>query len=147
MTSYCMISSNRGLDTFQRLSKTYHLENCDFFRYLQMRHHFKTNIKTIGERGMHLIKIFIDAFKGNSNRKLISKIYPSLQLEMGLSTLYVKTRWEKEANIALTEDDWLNICRTMCTTSSSDLWREYTWKNLLRFFITPKIKKSQSNNP
>ena len=43
MTSYCMISSNKGLDSFQRLSKTYHLENCDFFRYLQMRHHFETN--------------------------------------------------------------------------------------------------------
>lgn len=94
-----------------------------------------------------MIKIFTDAYKGNSKRKLTSKIYSSSQLERGLSTLYIKLRWEKEANIALTEDDWLNICRTMCTTSSSDYWREYAWKNLLRYFITPKIKKSQSNNP
>ena len=82
-------------------------------------------MKQIGEKGMSLIKIFIDAYKGNSNRTLISRIYSSLQLERGLSTLYVKSRWEKEANVALTEDDWVNICRTMCTTWSLDLWREY----------------------
>lgn len=35
----------------------------------------------------------------------------------------------------------------MSTTSSSDLWREFTWKNTLRFFITPRIKSLQTNNP
>lgn len=32
-----------------------------------------------------------------------------LQMERGLSTMYVKSKWEKEANTKLTEDDWLNI--------------------------------------
>lgn len=58
-------------------------------------------------------------------------------LERALSTMYVTSRWETEGNIQLTEDDWLNMCRTQSTTSSSDLWRELTWKNILRSFITP----------
>ena len=32
-------------------------------------------------------------------------------------------------------------------TSSSGLWREFVWKNLIRFFITPKIKQSQGGQP
>lgn len=52
-----------------------------------------------------------------------------------------------EANIKLTEDDWLNICKTQCTTSSSGLWREFIWKNSLRFFITPNVRQSQNGKP
>lgn len=95
---------------------------------------------------MNLIRIY-KAWKGDTDRKLISRIYSALQLDRGHSTMYIKSRWEKEANIQLTEDDWVNICRTQSTTSSSDLWREFTWKNNLRFFITPKIKSLQTNNP
>ncbi len=93
---------------------------------------------------MQLIRISINVHKGNTNRKLISRIYSSLQLERGLSTMYIKSRWEKEANIKLTEGEWLNICRTQSTTSSSDLWRNSPGIHL---FITSKIKKSHSNKP
>lgn len=142
ITSYCIISSTDGLHTFKKLIDTYNLGKEDFFRYLQLRHHFDKHIKTTEEKGRDLIRVFVDAYKGNTNRKLISRLYSYLQLDRGLSTMYVKKRWEKEANIEISEDDWLNICRTQSTTSSSGLWREFTWKNTLRFFITPNIKKS-----
>lgn len=32
------------------------------------------------------------------------------------------------------------------TTTNSDLWREFTWKNTIRFFITPRIKHFQTGN-
>uniref|UniRef100_A0A3B1IMJ8 Reverse transcriptase domain-containing protein n=1 Tax=Astyanax mexicanus TaxID=7994 RepID=A0A3B1IMJ8_ASTMX len=147
ITSYCTVFARKDIESFQQLTKKYSLEKQDFFRYLQMRSYFEKNIKTVGEKGLTLIKIFTDSYKGNTNRGLISRIYSSLQLEKGFSTMYVKSRWEKEANVMLTEDDWTNICRTLSTTSSSSLWREFTWKNILRFFITPNIKKVQSNNP
>lgn len=60
--------------------------------------------------------------------------------------MYIKLRWEKDAAIELSEEDWLNICKTMATTSGSDLWREFTWKNTVRFFITPRVKELQSKN-
>lgn len=47
----------------------------------------------------------------------------------------------------MTNDEWFNICKTQSVTTSSDLWREFAWKNIVRFFITPKIKKSQTQNP
>lgn len=46
----------------------------------------------IGENGMNLIEIFINAYKGNSNRKLISKIYSTLQMDRGFSTMHIKLR-------------------------------------------------------
>lgn len=147
ITSFSTITNNKGLLTFQQLRNTFNLEKYDFFRYLQLRHYYNKNIKWTTERGLSVVKVFMEALKGNAIRKLISKTYTSLQLERGHSTAYVKTRWEREANIKITEEDWLNICKTQSSTSSSGLWREFIWKNILRFFITPKIKGSQTNKP
>ncbi len=146
ITSYCKVSTNTGLDSFEQLRKKHDLEKQDLFRYFQLRDYFNKNIKTIGEEGSSLIGIFINAYKENSSRKLISRLYSTLQMDRGHSTMYIKSRWEKETNIQLNEKDWLNICRTSSTTSSSDLWREFTWKNTARFFITPKIKSLQTKN-
>ncbi len=33
------------------------------------------------------------------------------------------------------------------STSSSGHWREFSWKNMIRFFITPKIKQHQKGHP
>ena len=67
---------------------------------------FDNNIKTIGETEIRPIRVFIDAFKGQNNRKLISRIYSSLQLERGLSAVYIKIKsiWETEAKIQMTEN-------------------------------------------
>ena len=40
----------------------------------------------------------------------------------------------------IAEKDWYNICETQCTASSSRVWREFCWKNTIRYFITPKIR-------
>lgn len=71
ITSYCIISSNKGLDTFQQLTETYDLGKCDFFKYLQLRHYFDDAIKTFGEKEVRLIRIFIDVYKCHANRKLV----------------------------------------------------------------------------
>lgn len=140
ITSYHSISSNKGLKVFQDLTETYNLEKQDVFRFLQLRHYFDKNIKAVGEQGNDLIKIYTDASEGGSNRKLISRIYLSLQFERGHSTMYVKSKWETEAKMKLTEDDWLNIRNTCCTISSSDLWREFIWKNTLRLYSPVMIR-------
>lgn len=145
ITAYWKISSEKGLDTFQQLSDSYNLGKDDFFRYLQLRHHFNANISKSQDR-KPLINIFLDACKGKLSKKQISKTYSVLQKEKKLSTIYIKLKWEKEAKIDIPEEDWLNICKTIATTSSSDLWREFTWKNTVRFFITPRVKELQNKN-
>lgn len=39
--------------------------------------------------------------------------------------------------------DWYKMCMTQCTSTSSQAGREFGWKNLTRFFITPQIESRQ----
>ena len=40
----------------------------------------------------------------------------------------------------ISDEDWYNICETQCTATSSRMWREFCWKNIVRYFVTPKVK-------
>lgn len=131
VTSFSVIASGNGLWSFEKLKETYNLQKSDFYRYLQIRTYFDKNIKFTSERRLNLIKIFREAYNGNVFRKLISRIYKSLQEERGHSTFYVKKRWEKDANVKISEDGWLNICKLSSSITSSGLWREFAWKNLI----------------
>lgn len=122
------------MESFQQLSERHDFEKDDFFRYLQLRHYFNAHIKSVNQDSSSLILLFIDVSKGKLYKKQVSYIYSVLQSEKKLSTMYIKQRWEKEVGIGLNEEDWLNICKTIATTSSSDLWRDFTWKNTVRFF-------------
>ena len=59
------------------------------------------------------------------------------------STEYIKTNWEKELDTNITKEEWENMCETQFSSTNSKMWREFCWKNLVRFFITPKIKSRQ----
>lgn len=134
ITANWKISNDKGMESFQQLSERHDFEKDDFFRYLQLRHYFNAHIKSGNQDSSSLILLFIDVSKGKLYKKQVSYIYSVLQSEKKLSTMYIKQRWEKEVGIGLNEEDWLNICKTIATTSSSDLWRDFTWKNTVRFF-------------
>lgn len=38
------------------------------------------------------------------------------------------------------------MCETQTTMTNSRCWREFGWKHLTRFFITPKIKSKQTQD-
>ena len=42
--------------------------------------------------------------------------------------------------VNISEEDWLHIWRTQQSTASSRTWREHCWKNIIRFFIIPKLR-------
>lgn len=123
-TSYCVISSDTGLDSFQQLQE-------NFYRYLQLRHHFNRNIKII-------------TFKGRQHRSHWHSHFQNIFMPATSqkTTSYVKSNWVSDVIITLTEDDWLYICGINSTTSSGQ-WREFAWKNVIRFFITPRRKYLQ----
>ncbi len=50
-------------------------------------------------RGSTIVQIFVDTNKKKVNKKLISRIYSCLMSTKKHSTMYVKQKWEKEANI------------------------------------------------
>ena len=146
ITTYCTISSNTSLKSFQYLKDKHDLQNQDFYRYLQLRHHFDKNIKG-QEPVTDLVQILSEAYKGDTTKQLISKLYWSIQTAKKHSTNYIKIKWEKEAGLTITEEDWSNICDVISTTTSSGLWREFSWKNMIRFFISPKVKSLQTGTP
>lgn len=46
-----------------------------------------------------------------------------------------------EGNFNISDEDWEKICKTQWKSTSSAMWRELCWKNVIRFSITPSQKK------
>ncbi len=63
ITSFCLISTENELESFQQLSHKYNLEKQDFFRYLQVRHYFNKNIRDPEDAGSSIVQIFVDTYK------------------------------------------------------------------------------------
>lgn len=146
ITGYWALSDKKVLKSYSQLSETYNLQKHDLFRYLQLRHYYDKNINFMEEE-VGLVKLLVESCKGNAPKKQISKVYTCLQATRNLSTTYIRQTWEKEADILISEDDWLNICKTAMNTSSSGTWREFIWKNIVRFFISPYVKSKQCKDP
>jgi len=74
-------------------------------------------------------------YKNKDNRKLISKLYLAIQSVKKQSTNKVRLKWGKESGLDISEEDWLNIfsVQATITTTSSGLWREFCWQNLIRY--------------
>lgn len=75
--------------------------------------------------------------------KVVSNLYRGLQRRNGANTLHVKSKWEREMGVTLSESEWQSMCRAQHTSTNSKRWREFGWKNIIRFFITPHIKHRQ----
>ena len=129
--------------TFEKLKREFGLDNGDLFRYLQLRHFYETEIKRrVSTEENKVIEVFTNAYECTPV-KIVSKLYRGLQKQNGRNSLYVKSKWERELNIKLSETDWHSMCRTQQTSTSSKRWREFGSKNFIRFFITPHIKNKQ----
>lgn len=88
--------------------------------------------------------IFSNTYSKGFNKKLISRLYVAIQTCKADSTSYIKHKGEKESGIQLTEEDWLEICESQATTANSRSLREFNWKNLVHFFIKPKLTALQT---
>lgn len=93
-----------------------------------------------------LIQVFTNAYNLGSNKKTISNLYLGIQSSKKHSTNYIKKKWEEELNIEITDETWLNILETQQSSTNSRSWREFCWKNVIRFFITPKLKSKQTGS-
>lgn len=93
-----------------------------------------------------VIQIFMDAYGENIIKGTISKVYRSFIAMKKTSTRYVSHRWEKEAGITISEEDWSQMWKNVLSTTNSLTWRDFGWKNLIRFFITSKQKSKISGS-
>jgi len=103
------------------MKEKYDLDKHEFYRYLQLRNYYRKEIKMDPSGEVNgLVQITVKAYKG-------------------------KRKWESEFKIKITDEDWQNMWKLHQTSTSSRIWREFSWKNLVRFFITPKVKSKQLN--
>ena len=115
------------------------LDTTEFFRFLQVRSRFE-HIRKETDLDDPISNIFIDAYQRKSNKGVISRIYKGLMSKKSHNTDYVRRKWETEGNLLISEEDWLDVCRSQWKCTSSHSWREFSWKCMVRFFITPKQK-------
>ena len=141
-----MLTNGCNLESFSHLSNAFDLEKCDFFRYLQVRDYFNREIKQLADSESKLINIFSDAYKAKGNKHLISRIYKELQNSKDQSSVQVRQKWEKESGLEISEEEWSDIWENQVKTTNSRAWREFSWKNIIRFFVTPKIKFMQQGS-
>ena len=141
ITATCTLEEQH-FKSFRQLRNEFRLENGDLYRYLQLRHFFKTEIKKeISLEGNDVIEVLTGAYSQTPSR-IVSKLYKGLLKQQGRNTVYIKVKWEKEFNVELSESDWQSIFKTQHTSTSSKRWREFGWRNLARFFFLshPKLK-------
>lgn len=115
---------------------------------MQLRDYHNKEIKWISpdEEVNPLIEIICGAYKHKTN-KAVSRLYLSLIQNLKNTSLYVKEKWENELQVNITENEWYQSCDLLQTSTSSQQWREFNWKCLIRFFITPNIKSKQIGVP
>lgn len=130
--------------SFQELKTKYGLENKDLFRYLQIRDYYVREIQDVKSLN-GVVDVLSRTYKGITFNA-ISVLYRNLRDSMAASTLYIKEKWERELKINITEEEWNKMCEIQHTTTNSRTWREFGWKNLTRYFITPKLKSKQTGS-
>lgn len=147
ITALCNVMKEGTLLSFEMLKEKYLLDKQDFYRYLQMRHYVNMKVENITEASACLIELFRKAYNSDTGSRIISCIYKGLLNLKTHSTSYIKTKWEKEGGINISEEEWTTIWRYQWKCTSSQKWREFGWKSLIRYFITPSQKSHYDCNP
>lgn len=139
LTSYFTFVHKGAFQNFGSLQEKHKLEKNDFFRYLQVRHYFNQNLTTALEsEELGILKLVLSASKSTTCSKIISKLYKGILQCKSDNSLYIKKKWEKEGNFYISDENWQRICAIQWSSTSSSMWREFCWKNIVRFFITPQ---------
>lgn len=137
-TNYFSCLDRNKILSFQSLQEKCGLERSDFYRYLQIRHYInqECNYNNLTEAESEFYRIFRSS-QTSLPSKSISALYNILLGAENGSTLYIKERWERDAGIVISEEMWKGIWEFQSTTTCSADWREYCWKNVIRYFKTP----------
>ncbi len=145
ITVLCNLIEDNILASFEVLKEKHSLDTQDFYRYLQMRHFVNIKMKNMAETRTGFIELFRKAYKSDLHSRIVSCIYKCLLNLKTHSTSYIKTKWEKEGGIIITEEEWITMWRYQWKCSKSQKWREFGWKSLIRYFITPAQKSHHGN--
>lgn len=134
------------LKSFEQLKQEFNLQNNDFYKYLQLRHYLQKHNEweRISKEPTKVEELFMSFTEEESKKGLISKTYKALQYESNDNNMDVKERWELEANVIITNDDWEETFKSGHTLTNSPTWREFEWKVKMRYFNIPFVTAKYS---
>lgn len=69
------LTENGQFKNFEGLKEDYDLDRADFYRFLQVRNRFESNIRKEMDLTDPILVIFIEAYQSKSNKEVFSKIY------------------------------------------------------------------------
>lgn len=145
ITALCKLIENQVLIDFETMSGRYDLGRQDFYRYLQFRHFFDIKVKgSLSNTVSGITQMFIRAYESRLTGKIIGELYRCIVELRGYTTDYVKEKWQSELGVVIAPEDWINIFNCQSTTTASQQWRDFSWKNCIRFFRTPKQTAKQT---
>ena len=102
--------------SFKQLSEKFDLPTIHFFRYLQVRHFIRSQVQSFPMASD--MNIVDEVFDLHPTRKgLISIIYNKLTGIRHVPLDKIKSAWEQDLNLVLSEDVWETILRLINTTS------------------------------
>ena len=82
--------NQNGLGKLPTASKSHNLDRQDFYRYLQIGHHFDGNIKIDDEADLDLINIFIDVIEAKSVRNWCQNYIPVYKIPKNILHFILK---------------------------------------------------------
>lgn len=89
--------------------------------------------------------MFIKAYRSKLLRKIIGELYSDIIKPWGHSSLYIMEKWESELGVVISRDEWETIIDTQLTTTYSQMWRYFSWKNTQIFIIMIIIHRLPQN--
>lgn len=140
ITTYYSLTDKGVIKDFQTLKNSHNLEKQDFYRYMQLRHYITQKIHFPLDVQEPVLNEILNSYNAKSKKGVISRLYKGFLNKKLYSTHYITIKWEKEANVTLTDEEWRGCCTSVWKCTNSHLWKEFSWKCLIRFFITPKQK-------
>lgn len=142
ISTYYTLVDGGAIMSFEFMKEKFGLGQSDFFRFLQLIHYMTQNLSTVlNIQVSGLVMVFLKAGESQTCTGIISRLYRGLRQAIPDNTLYILEKWEREGNCTISVEEWEKSCEIVWETTCSNMWREFNWKNQVRYFITPAQKK------
>lgn len=130
------------LKSFSQLQEQFSLPSKDHYRFLQIRHYLQSHaewnrVKT-NPTGIEEYFIAIKE-KHLPNKNHVSCIYKKIMENLADHTFDVRHKWELELNVNIDDKTWRDVCGGSHKGINSNLWKEFDWKCVMRYFRTPLV--------
>ena len=146
LVRFYQLFKNNELETYENLSKQYDLSKKQFYTYLQIRSYALRKLPKKAKDLHPLMTYMANNCNKRKPKNVITHLYKILSSQEEKLTNNIRTKWEEELLIKITEEEWIIICSGIHKIIGSLFWREFSWKIIIQFFLTPNNMRKYIGN-